>query len=45
MTRLMPDEPYDRCLVTVDQLLNDDVAALEARLAAPGQAVPDEPLR
>jgi hypothetical protein len=33
------------CPLTVDQLPNDDVAAFEARLAAPGQTMPDEPLR
>ena len=33
------------CLLTVDQLLNDDVAALEARLGAPGQTMLDEPRR
>jgi hypothetical protein len=33
------------CLLTVDQLLNDDVADLEARLAAPRQTASDEPIR
>ena len=32
-------------LPTVDQLLNDDVATLEARLTAPRQTASDEPLR
>ncbi|HET6233583.1 MAG TPA: DUF29 domain-containing protein [Acetobacteraceae bacterium] len=32
-------------LLTVDQLLNDDVAALETRLGAPRQSASDEPLR
>jgi hypothetical protein len=33
------------CLLTVDQLLDDDVAALEARVGTPGQTISDEPLR
>ena len=38
-----PPWPTD-CPLTVDQLLNDDAAVMQARLAAPGQTAPSEPL-